>query len=147
MSILHHPTGLVLFVMIKDKFLPSMAQIIAVAIATFDWNNRQREEIGLPRLHEMIIPGILMSGTCPTFCLILVTQEFCSAVMWCKYPANEAKVLKCATVVDDTQPYTRWVMKDIEHRKFYSAFLPLKCLWDLIGIKCWKVILRSPVRC
>jgi hypothetical protein len=136
MSVLHHPTGLVLLVMIKDKSLHnSMAQIIAVAIATFDWNNRQRTECGLSRLHEMTIPGILMSGTCPTFCLIPVTQELSTAVKRGKYPANETKALKCVTVIDDTQSYTRWVMKDIEHRKTtLQRFLAFKMLassyWD-----------------
>ncbi|KZV75966.1 hypothetical protein PENSPDRAFT_748141 [Peniophora sp. CONT] len=49
------------------------AQLVAQAIAAFDYNNRSRTWAGLPTLDSKIMPGIVILGTAPTFYKIPVT--------------------------------------------------------------------------
>ncbi|KAH7911413.1 hypothetical protein BJ138DRAFT_966443, partial [Hygrophoropsis aurantiaca] len=67
------------------------------------FNNRKREGRGHPRLSAMTILCIAMSGTCPTFYLVFVTEELSTAVITSQYLATETRVLKCVTVAAHTR--------------------------------------------
>ncbi|KAF8651577.1 hypothetical protein AX16_004693 [Volvariella volvacea WC 439] len=54
--------------------------LIADAIAAFNRNNVLRKRTGQPELKSQIIPGILMSGTAPTFYLIPVSEELLKCI-------------------------------------------------------------------
>ena len=99
--LLHHPT-MVLLVLIEDKTLSNRtdaeSQVIADAIAAFQFNNQKQKERGIAGLAAMTIPCFTMSGTCLTFYLIPVTQELITAVISGMYPATETQVLRCVTV-------------------------------------------------
>ncbi|KIJ91193.1 hypothetical protein K443DRAFT_29646, partial [Laccaria amethystina LaAM-08-1] len=73
-------------------------QVVAQAIAVFQFNNRKRGEYGLPLLETMTIPCITMAGTRPTFYLVPVTRELSNAVLLGEYPLTQTRVLKCVTV-------------------------------------------------
>src|SRR5712672_3303422 len=51
------------------------APVIAKAIAVFTHNRRRMEAIGLPPPPSMVIPGITLKGTTPTFYKIKVSME------------------------------------------------------------------------
>lgn len=62
-------------------------QLIAQAIATFQYNNYKRTRIlEEPALTSAVIAGIIMLGTSPTFYKIPVTQELAVAVELGEYP-------------------------------------------------------------
>ena len=56
------------------------APLIAKAIAVFTHNRRRMEAIGLPPPPSMVIPGITLKGTTPTFYKIEVSMELATAV-------------------------------------------------------------------
>jgi hypothetical protein len=64
--LIYRPT-FILLVLVEDKTLNNRtdaeAQVIAEAIAAFQFNNRKRKEHGLDPLDAMTIPAITMSGT------------------------------------------------------------------------------------
>ena len=71
------------------------AQVIAGAIATFQYNNRTRARLGQCELDTMTIPCITMIGTRPIFYLVPVTQALSQAVATAQYPTNPTVVKKC----------------------------------------------------
>jgi len=99
--LLHYPS-FVLLVLVEDKTLYNKgdpeAQVVAEAIAAFQYNNTKRGNKGLPLLDSMTIPCITMSGTRPTFYLVPVTQDLSDAVILGQYPATTTHVSKCVTV-------------------------------------------------
>jgi len=110
----------VLLVLIEDKTISKTdaeSQVIAEAIAAFQFNNQKREERGLVGLAASTI-CITMSGTRPTFYLVPVTQEpeLSTAVIGGVYPATETRVLKCVTVAAHTRRVSEG-MEDTEYRK------------------------------
>ncbi|KAJ7079895.1 hypothetical protein C8R44DRAFT_895573 [Mycena epipterygia] len=52
------------------------AQLIAEAIAAYQVNQSTRTASGLPRLQSLVVPGILLVGTSPTFYKVPLTEEF-----------------------------------------------------------------------
>ena len=70
-------------------------QVIAEAIATFQYNNRIRARLGEPELNSMTIPCITMIGTRPIFYLVPVTRELSQAVATAQYPLSSTVVKKC----------------------------------------------------
>ena len=117
--LLHRPT-MVLLVLIEDKTLSNgtdaESQVVAEAIAAFQFNNKKREGRGLGRLATMTIPCITMNGTRPTFYLVPVTQELSNSVIGGVYPATETRVLRCVTVSAHTRRASEG-MEDTEYRK------------------------------
>ena len=117
--LLHRPT-LVLLVLVEDKTLSNRtdaeAQVVAEAIAAFQFNNMKRGDSGLPLLDSMTIPCITMSGTRPTFYLVPVTQDLSNAVIQGHYPATQTQVSKCVTVGTHARRPSEG-MWDIEYRK------------------------------
>ncbi|KAG1751461.1 uncharacterized protein EDB91DRAFT_1298392 [Suillus paluster] len=72
-------------------------QVIAGAIAAYQYNNEKRQSRELPILDTMTIPCITLVGTRPTFYLVPVTQALSVAVVTGQYPEVPTKVVKCVT--------------------------------------------------
>ena len=76
--------SMILLVLQKDKAIINSTQaepqIIAEAIAAYQYNNEKRQTRGLPTLDAMTIPCITMVGTRPTFYLVPVTKALSIAV-------------------------------------------------------------------
>ena len=100
--VIHRPT-MILLLLDKDKTIFNHSdpepQVVAEAIAAFQYNNRLRAVLALDPLDSMTIPCITMSGTRPTFYLVPVTAALSQAVISGQYPATATTVLKCATVL------------------------------------------------
>ncbi|KAF8575065.1 hypothetical protein K439DRAFT_1546032, partial [Ramaria rubella] len=73
-------------------------QVIAEAIAAFQYNNKNRKD--KEELDRMIIPCITMIGTFPRFYLIPVTSELSEAVITGQYPKNKTIVLRYTPKVE-----------------------------------------------
>ncbi|KAF9481043.1 hypothetical protein BDN70DRAFT_575000 [Pholiota conissans] len=56
------------------------ARLIAEAVAAFQFTNDTRRMEGLAELNGQVIPGIIMTGTLPTFFKIPITQELARSV-------------------------------------------------------------------
>lgn len=72
-------------------------QVIAKAIAVYQYNNEERQTRGLVPLDAMTIPCITMVGTRPTFYLVPVTKMLSNAVVTGQYPEAPTEVVKCIT--------------------------------------------------
>jgi hypothetical protein len=121
----------ILLVLVDDKTLfnnlktGAEAQVVAEAIAAFQFNNAKRSARGQPVLEVMTIPCITMLGTNPTFYLVPVTRELSEAVMTAQYPTSQTRVLKCVTVA----ARQREGMADTEFRKLaLKRFVAFKSL-------------------
>jgi len=110
----------VLLVLVEDKTLlnktSAEAQMVAEAIAAFQYNNAKREARNQHVLAAMTIPCITMVGTTPTFYLVPVTKELSDAVMTGQYPPTQTLVLKCVTVTGHQRRISDG-MADIEFRR------------------------------
>ena len=116
-----HDRGFVLLSLVQEKGSDDgEAQVVAQAIAVFQFNNRMRREYGLSPLDAMTIPCITISRTRPTFYLAPVTTELSEAVIGGRYPKHTTQVLSCHTV--PKKLYISFGMWDTEYRK-----LALKC--------------------
>lgn len=73
-------------------------QVIAEAIAAYQYNNQRPIRMGPPTLNTMTVPFITMVGTRPTFYLVPVTRELSDAVITGQWPEFETKILMCVTV-------------------------------------------------
>jgi len=129
--LIHNPS-FVLLVLVEDKTLTNKteaeAQVIAEAIAAFQFNNRKRRERDLDLLDVMTIPCITMSGTRPTFYLVPVSTELSNAVITGQYPATQTRVLRCATVATPTRRASTG-MEDTVYRKLaLKRFVAFKAL-------------------
>ena len=95
-----HLNPMILLVVQEDKTNLSTAnpepQVITEAIATFQYNNRKREELDLPTLDKMTIPCIVMVGTRPFFYKVPATQKLCDCVIGSQYPSQPTVVTCCA---------------------------------------------------
>jgi hypothetical protein len=68
-------------------------QLIAEAIATFQYNNSKRvKDLGLNELDECVFPGIIMIGTKPIFYKIRITKTLNEAVQIGEYPQETTYV-------------------------------------------------------
>lgn len=136
--LLYRPS-LVLLVLktIFNKTNPE-AQVVAEAIAAFQFNNEKRGASGLLPLNAMTIPCITMTGTRPTFYLVPVTQNLSDAIILGQYPVTRTQVLKCVTTrVHARTTGTSEGMENIEYRKLalkrLLAFKALtKSYWEQI---------------
>lgn len=126
--LIRHRSVFILLVLINlaDK-TNADAQVVARAIAAFQFNNSKRREYGLDPQKVMTIPCIAMSGTRPTFYLVPVTTGLSSAVITGKYPATRTRVLRCNVAAHTGQVGTG--MEDKEYRKLaLKRFLAFKVL-------------------
>lgn len=135
--VVHRPNAVQLM-LVKDKTLlnktSAEAQLIADAIAAFQFNNTNRAAMGQPVLEVMTIPCITIVGTNPTFYLVPVTKQLSDAVMTAQYPPTQTRVLKCVTVAGHQRRFGDG-MANIEFRKLalkdFVAFKSLaKSHWE-----------------
>jgi hypothetical protein len=70
-------------------------QVIAEAIAAFQYNNVTRSRLGMSELEKMTIPCITMIGTRPIFYKVPVTMQLSDAVNSGRYPEQTTIVHKC----------------------------------------------------
>ncbi|KAN0079918.1 hypothetical protein V8E55_009484 [Tylopilus felleus] len=129
--VIYRPTT-ILLVLVEDKTLLNKtnaeAQVVAEAIAAFQFNNAKRAARGQPVLEVMTIPCITMFGTNPTFYLVPVTTELSNAVVTAQYPTTQIQVLKCVTVVAHQRRISDG-MADTEFRKLaLKRFIAFKSL-------------------
>ena len=93
------PSTIILLAVQEDKEVLNVhereAQIIAEAIATFQYNNRIRTRSGESELDSMTIPCISMIGALPIFYLAPVTRELSEAVATSQCPLSSTVVQKC----------------------------------------------------
>jgi len=108
----------ILLLIQEDKKLGNLKdpepQVIAEAIATFQQNNRVRENMGMNVLTEMLIPCITMIGTYPTFYLVPVTDELNNCIITGMYPKLKTVVKRYLPIIPRR---TSDGMKPIENRK------------------------------
>jgi len=82
--------SMILLILQEDKTIFDSTQpepqVIAEAIAAYQYNNEKRQTRGLAILDAMTIPCITMVGTRPTFYLVPVTQALSVAVVTGQYP-------------------------------------------------------------
>ncbi|KAG2139282.1 hypothetical protein DEU56DRAFT_972423 [Suillus clintonianus] len=76
------------------------ACMVAGAIATYQFNNNRRREMGLHPLDAMTMPCITMVGTRPAFYLVPVTKALSEAVISGQFPSDRTEVLKCEVASD-----------------------------------------------
>ncbi|KAJ7743911.1 hypothetical protein DFH07DRAFT_33529 [Mycena maculata] len=107
------------------------AQLIAGAIAVYQTNQSTRTASGLPRLQRLVVPGILLVGTTPTFYKVPLTEELVQCVERGEYPNTPTIV--AVHLPDLPRPHRRWVegMKPLDNRRIilkcyeaFKAFLP-----------------------
>ncbi|KAK0470594.1 hypothetical protein IW261DRAFT_1573028 [Armillaria novae-zelandiae] len=126
-------TMTILLVIQEDKTLVSEAQVIAEAVAAFQYNNTARDHNGLDLRDSMTIPAIMMISTHPIFYKVPITQELSDAVTTGQYPVSKTEVIKCVVALTSHRlsegmevPEFRW-----EVLYHYEAFR--KMLKE-----CWK---------
>jgi len=91
-------------------------QVIAQAIAAFQWNNKERRHHGLDPLDSMTIPCVTMSGTCPDFYLVPVTKALDNAVRQGRRPSVKTHVLRCETLATHEEYVGGTGMEDPQYR-------------------------------
>ena len=127
--IIYRPTTILLVLVgtLLDK-TNAEAQVVAEAIAAFQFNNAKRAARGQPVLEVMTIPCIIMFGTNPTFYLVPVTTELSKAVVTAQYPTTQTRALKCVTVMAHQRRISDG-MADTEFRKLaLKRFIAFKSL-------------------
>ena len=122
-----------LLILQEDKMVLNSSQpepqVIAQAIAAYQYNNARRTIEGFPTLDAMTIPCITMDGTRPTFYLVPVTQELGVAVHSGEYPQTLTRVVKCATSLGQDHPCSEG-MESPAYRRL--AFQHLVAFRDLV---------------
>ena len=93
---------MILLILQEDKTVFNSSdpepQVIAEAIAAYQYNNDKRQRRGMATLEEMVFPCITMVGTHPTFYLVPVTRALSDAITTGQYPPAPTEVWKCVTV-------------------------------------------------
>jgi len=101
-------------------------QLVAGAIAAFRYNNAQRRSVGLDLLTSMVIPGITLMATFPTFFKIPVTKELVRSVEYGQYPPTPTIVTAHVPVISNPDRKYITGMKSVENRlpivQCYEAF-------------------------
>ncbi|KAJ7029279.1 hypothetical protein C8F04DRAFT_963114 [Mycena alexandri] len=89
-SVIHRRLDDIILLVQEDKRLggrtDAYPQLIAGAIAAYQANQTTRTASGLPRLQSLVVPGIILVGTSPTFYKIPLTEEFVRCVERGDYP-------------------------------------------------------------
>ena len=134
-----HLNSMILLVVQEDKTNSSTAnpepQVIAEAIAAFQYNNRKREELGLPTLDKMTIPCIVMVGTRPFFYKVPATQKLCDCVIGGQYPSQPTVVTRCSP------PARRRASEGMEVPDYRRAALQYYDAFHELAKACWTSFL------
>jgi hypothetical protein len=102
-------------------------QLIAEAIAAFQFRNRRRAAGGQPPVNAAVIPGITMVGTAPTFYKVDITAALINAVEVGEYPTQVTTVHKLIPPVPFPYNLERDGMRPLNNRGIilscFEAFL------------------------
>jgi hypothetical protein len=90
-------------------------QLIAEAIAAFQYNNARLQSIQEHPFQEMTIPGIIMIGSTPTFYKIKITQDLVDAIETSQYPTDLTTVFKLVPPVDDPDQLSENGMRPLDN--------------------------------
>jgi len=124
--------SMILLVLQEDKTVFNSKrpepQVIAEAIAAYQYNNEKRQSRGLPTLDAMTIPCITMVGTRPTFYLVPVTQALSAAVVTGQYPQAPTEVVKCFTFLGHDRRSSEGMETPEYRRVAFQRFLAFKDL-------------------
>jgi len=130
-----HLSSIILLVVQEDKMDTSLkspeAQVIAEAIAAFQYNNRKRRDRYLKPLEAMNIPCITMIGTRPCFYKVPVTQELSLAVLSGQYPEHPTIVTRCAP------PFRCRSVEGMENPEYRRAALQYYDAFRGFAKDCW----------
>ena len=91
-------------------------QLIAEAIAAFQFHNHRLSALGLPTVNAAVIPGITMVRTAPTFYKIEVNTALVEAVELGEYPLQTTIVHKLIPPVQVLKDFQQDGMKPLENR-------------------------------
>jgi hypothetical protein len=134
-----HLNSMILLVVQEDKTNFSLAdpepQVIAEAIATFQYNNRKRKELGLATLNTMTIPCITMVGTRPFFYKVPVTEKLSDCVSSGQYPPQPTIVTHCSP------PARRRASEGMEVPDYRRAALQYYDAFHVLARACWTPFL------
>jgi hypothetical protein len=112
------------------------AQVVAAAIAAFQYNNRVRACLALPELDTVVIPCITMIGTRPIFYKVPVSMQLSRAVMTAQYPAQPTLVTKCVV-----NSLTRRLNSGMEEPEFREIALQHFSVFKALAKECWSAFL------
>ncbi|KAF8909535.1 hypothetical protein CPB85DRAFT_1435573 [Mucidula mucida] len=73
----------------------AQAQLVAAAVAAFRENNLTRVAAGREPFSEKVIPGIVISGTSPTFLKVPITETLSRHIRDGTYPPDITSVMFC----------------------------------------------------
>jgi hypothetical protein len=136
---LAHLNSVILLVVQAEKTVFNSSnpepQVIAEAIATFQYNNQKRADLGLPVLDMMTIPCITMVGTRPFFYLVPVTQELSNCVALGQYPSQPTVVRRCAP------PHRRRTYEGMEVPDYRRTALQYYDAFRGLAKSCWTSFL------
>ena len=91
-------------------------QLIAMAIAAFQFHNHRLSTLGLPTVNTAVIPGIMMVGTAPTFYKINVDTSLVEAVELGEYPTQTTIVHKLTPPVQVPEDFQQDGMQPLNNR-------------------------------
>ena len=91
-------------------------QLIAGAIATFQSYSHRLSTLGLPTVNTVVIPGITMFGSAPTFYKIKISRTLVEAVELGKYPTQTTIVCKLIPPVQVLWDFQRDGMRPLNNR-------------------------------
>jgi hypothetical protein len=103
------------------EYVDAEPQLIAEAIAAFQYNNAIRRAIPLPELDFRMMAGIVMSGTSPSFFKVPVTQELADAVRRGQFPATPTVVARHLPEVPRPQRRLSEGMRSLDSRRAILA--------------------------
>jgi len=134
-----HQNSMILLVVQEDKTIQSTrvpeAQVIAEAIAAFQYNNVKRLDLGLQGLDSMTIPCITMVGTRPFFYKVPVTAQLSDAVITGQYPQQPTIVTRCAP------PARRRASEGMEVPDYRKVALQYYDAFRGLAKDCWSAFL------
>lgn len=97
-------------------------QLVAQAIAAFQTINTRRTHIlGQDSIDAMMIPGIILAGSSPTFYCIPVTKELALAVAQGQFPATPTVAYICLPAVPRPARRLSEGMKPLDNRRHILA--------------------------
>ncbi|KAI9439134.1 hypothetical protein H4582DRAFT_1947116 [Lactarius indigo] len=114
--VVNQNTDILLVVQEAKNSLDPEPQLIAQAIAAFQYNNGLLRRIGKQPIKKKTIPGITMTGTMPMFYKITVTQDLVDAVETAQYPQNPTTVHRLEPPVVGLDGLGRDGMKTLNNR-------------------------------
>ena len=123
---------MILLILQKDKTAFNSSnpgpQVIAEAIAAYQYNNDKRERMGMAALGEMVFPCITMAGTSPTFYLVPVNWALSNAVITGQYATAPTVVRKCVTTAGHNRCLSEGMDRPKYRRVALQHFMAFKTL-------------------